>query len=155
MTRFCLVVGMAQAAAAVAWGVGIGALLPLGLGSLLLKSLWVPAWHLLPAVTVYVAASSFYTAATAGLRAMGMARRSLQAQLAGAALYLIFGVGGVLVAGAQGTVWGVAVSACLATVIVTIQFRLGTAEHRHASFPAEPDGMGKMSGAIGDRRLTA
>ena len=56
----------------------------------------MPTAQLIPAITLTVAAASFITAATAGLRAMGLARRSLRAQLTGSAAYAIGGAGGAI-----------------------------------------------------------
>jgi O-antigen/teichoic acid export membrane protein len=123
------VIGGAQAAAALTWGLTVLVVLPLGLGSLLLKDLWNPAWHLLPAVILNVVAACFITAASSGLRAMGVARRSLRAQLIASALYLVGGLGGAVLAGAAGTVWGVAAATTLGALVTWHQLRLALAEH--------------------------
>ena len=129
LARFCFVLGAAQAAAAVAWGLILITLFPLGPGPALLEELWVPTAQLLPAMTVTLAAASFTTAATAGLRAMGLARRSLRAQLAGSAAYAIGGVSGAILGGALGTSWGVAIALCFSAVVWWHQLRSALADH--------------------------
>lgn len=128
LTRFCLLLGGAQAAAATAWGLTILLLLPLGVGDLLLKDLWTPAAQLLPAVLLTVVCGCFTTAATAGLRAMGVARRSLRAQLIASAAYLVGGIGGAILAGAAGTVWGVALAGALGALVWWYQLRSALVE---------------------------
>jgi hypothetical protein len=102
---------------------------PLGPGSALLKDLWLPTAQLIPAITLTVAATSFGTAATAGLRAMGLARRSLRAQLTASAAYVIGGTGGAVLGGALGASWGVTVAQCFAALVWWQQLRSALAEH--------------------------
>jgi O-antigen/teichoic acid export membrane protein len=129
LARFCFVLGGVQAAAAVAWGLLLLTVFPVGPGPAILKELWVPTAQLIPAITLTVAAASFVTAAIAGLRAMGVARRSLRAQLTGAALYLIGGTIGAVLAGAVGTSWGVTIAGFLAVLVWWHQLRLALADH--------------------------
>jgi O-antigen/teichoic acid export membrane protein len=129
LARFCFVLGGVQAAAAVAWGLLLLTVFPVGPGPALLKELWMPTAQLIPAITLTVAAASFVTAAIAGLRAMGVARRSLRAQLTGAALYLIGGSIGAVLAGAVGTSWGVTIAGFLAVLVWWHQLRLALADH--------------------------
>ena len=107
LRRFCFALGGSQAAAAVVWGLLLMTVLPLGPGPALLKELWPATSQLLPAITLTVAAASFTTAATAGLRAMGLSRRSLRAQLTASAAYVIGGSVGAILGGALGASWGV------------------------------------------------
>lgn len=129
LARFCLVIGSTQAAAALAWGLTVLVVFPFGLGPLLLKELWAPASQLLPAVILNVVAGCFCAAAISGLRAMGVARRSLRAQLIAAALYLVGGLGGAVLAGAPGTVWGVAAATTAGALVWWYQLRLALVEH--------------------------
>jgi hypothetical protein len=89
----------------------------------------MPTAQLVPAITLTVAAASFISAATAGLRAMGVARRSLRAQLTGSALYLIGGTAGAILGGALGTSWGVAAGLCIAALVWWQQLRSALTEH--------------------------
>ena len=129
LVRFCLLLGGAQAAAAVAWGLILMTVFPLGPGPALLNELWIPTAQLLPAITLTVAAASFTTAATAGLRAMGVARRSLRAQLTASAAYAIGGAGGAIVGGALGSSWGVTIAQCLSALVWWHQLRSALADH--------------------------
>ena len=129
LSRFCLVLGGAQAAAAIAWGLILITVFPLGPGPALLKELWVPTSQLVPAITLTVAAASFITAATAGLRAMGVARRSLRAQLTASVAYAIGGSLGAIFGGAVGSSWGVMAAECFAIVVWWHQLRSALADH--------------------------
>lgn len=129
LARFCFVLGGSQAAAAVVWGLLIMMIFPLGPGHALLKELWMPTSQLIPAITVTVAAASFTTAATAGLRAMGVARRSLRAQLTGSTAYAIGGATGAILGGALGASWGVATAQVFAALVWWHQLRSALADH--------------------------
>jgi O-antigen/teichoic acid export membrane protein len=129
LVRFTFFLGGSQAAAAIAWGLILLTVFPLGPGPALLKELWMPTAQLLPAIILTVAAASFTTAATAGLRAMGVARRSLRAQLAGSASYVICGAAGAVLGGAVGTSWGVTVAQTFAALVWWHQLRSALANH--------------------------
>jgi O-antigen/teichoic acid export membrane protein len=129
LSRFCLLLGGVQAGAAIAWGVIILTIFPLGPGPALIKELWMPTERLIPAITLTVAAASFVTAATAGLRAMGLARRSMRSQLISSASYAILGSAGAIAWGALGTSWGVTAAQCIAAVIWWHQLRSALAAH--------------------------
>ena len=129
LARFCFFLGGLLAAAAVAWGLILVTLFPLGPGPALLKELWMPTAQLLPAITLTVAAASFTTAATAGLRAMGVARRSLRAQLASSVAYLAGGAVGAIVAGALGSSWGVTAAVVFSALVWWHQLRSALADH--------------------------
>ena len=92
----------------------------------------MPTAQLLPAIILTVAAASFTTAATAGLRAMGVARRSLRAQLAGSASYVIAGSVGAVLGGAVGTSWGVTIAQTFAALVWWHQLRSALANHHAA-----------------------
>jgi hypothetical protein len=66
---------------------------------------------------------------------MGVARRSLRAQLIASALYLVGGLGGAVLAGAAGTVWGVAAATTLGALVTWHQLRLALAEHAATPTP--------------------
>jgi len=129
LSRFCFLLGGVQAAAAIAWGVFILTVFPLGPGSALLKDLWIPTAQLIPAITLTVAGASFVTAATAGLRAMGVSRRSLRAQLIGSALFLVGGTVGAILGGAVGSSWGVTAAVGISALVWWHQLRAALTEH--------------------------
>jgi O-antigen/teichoic acid export membrane protein len=128
LLSFCLILGGIQAAAALVWGLILMTVLPLGLGPLLIKELWMPTAQLLPAITLSVAAASFVNAAAAGLRAMGVARRSLRAQLTASAAYATLGATGAILWGAIGTSWGVTAAQCIAALVWWHQLRSALSE---------------------------
>ena len=128
--RFCFTLGGAQATAAVAWGLILMTVFPLGPGPALLGELWVPTAQLLPAITLTLAAASFVTTATAGLRAMGLAHRSLRAQLIASTAYAIGGISGAVLGGAVGTSWGVTIALWFSAVVWWHQLRSALADHQ-------------------------
>lgn len=130
LLRFCLAVGTIQAGAAVAWGLGLVLVLPLGPGRALLDDLWSGTQPLLPAVALNVAAACFLTAALAGLRAMGVARRSLRVQLVTAVAYISLSAGGAAVAGALGACWGAMAANSLGALVGWFHLRSALVEHR-------------------------
>jgi O-antigen/teichoic acid export membrane protein len=136
LRRFCLVLGGVQAAGAAAWGLIVITIFPLGPGPALLRDLWQPTAQLLPAITLTVIAASFITAAAAGLRAMGVARRSLRAQLTQSALYVIGASVGAILGGALGASWGVTIAQSLSALVWWHYLRRALAAH-HADLTAE------------------
>ena len=80
LRKFCGLVGIALSLAALAWGGLLLLVLPMGLGKLV-GPLWHPAYLLLIPVTIQVIGSTLSCGATAGLHALGAARRSLRAQI--------------------------------------------------------------------------
>jgi len=130
LIRFCLAMGGVQAVGALLWGIGLLLVLPLGPGRLLLKDVWEPAFALLVPIILTVIAAAFYTAAAAGLRAMGYARRSLRAQLISSLAYVLAGSGGAVLGGALGASWGVTAANTLGALVWWYQLRTALAEHR-------------------------
>jgi O-antigen/teichoic acid export membrane protein len=128
LPRFCLLLGGAQAAAAVLWGAALLLVMPLGPGALLLKQLWTPTAVLLVPTTLTIATACFSIAATAGLRAAGATRRSTRAQLIASAIYLAGGAGGAFLGGAAGTCWGTAAANLVGIAVWWHQLRAALAE---------------------------
>jgi O-antigen/teichoic acid export membrane protein len=117
LPRFCLLLGGAQAAAALVWGLALMFGLPDDIGRHLLGEVWEPASKLILPATLSVMSASLSTGATAGLRALGVARRSLRAQLLASAAYVTFGVTGAVINGAVGSAWGVAAATLLGAFV--------------------------------------
>ncbi|MGH3949244.1 MAG: hypothetical protein ACRDSE_08985 [Pseudonocardiaceae bacterium] len=128
LPHFCLILGGAQAATALAWGLTLLLLVPESLGLLVLGSVWEPASALILPVTLSVAGAGIVAGAAAGLRALGAARRSLRAQLFASAAYLTGGLAGATVAGAAGTSWGSAVAMWFGAAVWWSQLRAGLRE---------------------------
>ena len=60
---------------------------------------------------------------------MGVARRSLRAQLTASATYAIGGSLGAILAGAVGSSWGVTAAECFAALVWWHQLRSALADH--------------------------
>jgi O-antigen/teichoic acid export membrane protein len=142
LTHFCFVLGGVQALGAIVWGLMIMIVFPLGPGPALIKELWAPTAVLIPAITARVVFGSFVSAAVAGLRAMGVARRSLRAQLIGSAVYVTGGSAGAILGGAMGTSWGVAIAQFVSLLVWWHQLRAAVKEHHLAT----PDELTRVSG---------
>ena len=108
---YCVLVGAGMAILALVWGGALLIALPRGLGELLLgKQLWRPASRLVVPFTISVMGACVIAGATAGLHALGAARRSLRAMLLSSAVFLGCGLVGAYLGGATGTVLGVALA---------------------------------------------
>jgi O-antigen/teichoic acid export membrane protein len=138
LRQFCMLVGGGQAAAALAWGLGLLLFLSDDIGEFILGQVWLPASTLILPVTLGVVGASLSTGAAAGLRALGAARRSLRAQLFASVLYVTAGIGGAAVNGALGSAWGVAAATLSGAVVWWYQLHSGLRERR-TSLPAGPD----------------
>jgi O-antigen/teichoic acid export membrane protein len=141
---YCVIVGVGLAVAGLLWGAVIFIALPYGLGELLLKSLWRPAGALVPAYTVWVMGGCLIGGATAGLRALGVARRSLRAMLISSVIFVIGGVAGAYLGGAAGTVDGAAASTLAGAAVWWWQLRVAISESPILSSRA--GSLGKSSG---------
>ncbi|MER7245391.1 hypothetical protein [Kribbella sp. NPDC000426] len=127
---FCLGLGGAQALAALAWGLLLLFALPDEWGHALLGEVWVTASVLVLPATLSVACAGFNTGAAAGLRALGIARRSLKAQLCASAFYLVGGVLGGALDGARGSAWGAACATFAAGFVWWYTLRVGVRERK-------------------------
>ena len=114
---FCLLLSGGLAVTAIAWGAVLLAALPRGLGSLLLGSIWRPAYPLVLPYTLAMAGVCTWCGATAGLHALGAARRSLRAMVIASAAGVIGGLAGALDGGALGSVRGLALATWVGTVL--------------------------------------
>jgi O-antigen/teichoic acid export membrane protein len=135
LSRFCLALGAVQSVAALAWGVVLLVVFPLGPGEWLLDEIWAPTSALLVPITLTVAVASFSVAATAGLRALGVASRSLRAQLFASATYVSFGTVGAVLGGAVGTSWGVTAAQSLSALVWWSNLRAALEERRREQEP--------------------
>jgi hypothetical protein len=144
LRKFCGLVSITLSLAALAWGSFLLLVLPMGLGKLV-GSLWHPAYVLLVPVTIQVIGSTLSCGATAGLHALGAARRSLRAQIFAAAAFVIGGLAGAYFGGTVGTARGAAAATVFGAVIWWWQFHLGlresgTAAARYRFFSHRPGG---------------
>ncbi|MBB5936494.1 hypothetical protein [Streptomyces zagrosensis] len=128
--RFCLLLGGAQAVAALLWGAAL-LLVPDRLGELVLGDVWGSASELIVPATLGVAGAGLGTGAAAGLRALGAARRSLRSQLFASTCYVGGGLGGAALAGTVGSAWGVAAATVCGSAVWWVQLRSALREHHH------------------------
>ncbi len=128
LSVFCLLLGGAQAVAALAWGLLLLVALPDKWGHALLGEVWLTASALVLPATLSVTFAGFNTGAAAGLRALGVARRSLKAQLFASACYLVGGVTGGAIGGALGSSWGAASATFAAAFVWWFTLRAGVRE---------------------------
>jgi O-antigen/teichoic acid export membrane protein/capsular polysaccharide biosynthesis protein len=127
---YCLLVGCGLAVLALAWGGALVVALPRGLGNLLLGSHWEPTADLVLPVTLGVMGACLTVGATAGLHALGAARRSLRAMAVASLIYLSCGLLGALQGGALGTAQGVALATWIGAVLWWRQLRVAMREHQ-------------------------
>ncbi|MHC0429171.1 hypothetical protein ACX6XY_03140 [Streptomyces sp. O3] len=126
---FCLLLGGAQAVAALLWGAAL-LLTPDRFGELVLGDVWHGASQLIVPATLGVAGAGLGTGAAAGLRALAAARRSLRCQLFASACYVTGGIGGAVAAGAVGSAWGVAAATACGSAVWWLQLRAALRERR-------------------------
>jgi len=125
---FCVVLGGSQAVAGLLWG-GALLLLPTSVGEMMLGSLWPAAIALVVPTTLVMALGCVFDGAFVGLRALGVARRSLRAQVTRAVLAVVFGLAGALLGGAAGMLWGATVASLIGVVVVWGQLRVAARGH--------------------------
>lgn len=131
---FCLLLGGAQAVAALLWGAAL-LLMPERLGELVLGDVWSSASELIVPATLGVAGAGLGTGAAAGLRALGAARRSLRSQLFASTCYVGGGLGGAVVAGTVGSAWGVAAATVCSSAVWWLHLRIALREHHEKPLP--------------------
>jgi O-antigen/teichoic acid export membrane protein len=122
LMTFCWLLGGGQAAAAVFCGALLLAL-PTAVGTMFLGSLWHAAIVLIVPTTVVMALGCVFDGAFVGLRALGVARRSLRAQATRAVSGAVLGIAGAYLGGASGMLWGAAVASLIGVVVVWTQLR--------------------------------
>jgi O-antigen/teichoic acid export membrane protein len=138
LRQFCILLGGAQASAAALWGLTLLFAVPDRLGRFVLGTLWNDSSHLILPVTLAVIGASFTSGASAGLRALGAARRSLRSQLIASAAYVTFGLTGAVMGGALGSAWGVALATLAGSGVWWIQLHSALRDY-HARPPEISD----------------
>jgi O-antigen/teichoic acid export membrane protein len=120
---FCMVVSGGLALMALAWGIVLLVALPKGLGVLMLRNLWRPAYKLVLPGTLGVIGGCISAGAGTGIHALGIARRSLNAMVISSASVVILGLAGAFVGGAVGTMYGAAIAAWFGAILFWWQLR--------------------------------
>jgi len=157
LRNFCLLLAIGLALAVAAWGAVLLVALPSGLGELLLRSIWRPTYSLIVPMTIAVMGACVSAGATAGLRALGVAKRSLRAELIGSGCFLVFTLAGAAIASAVGAVFGGAVGMLVGAAIWWRQLHVAFRESGHAQSSlalagGHPHGRHRMPQADGTRR---
>lgn len=140
---FCLVIGAVQAAGTMAWGLALTFLLPDSVGEQVLGPVWATASLLILPTTFAVMNAGFSNGATTGLRALGAATRSLNAQVFTSVAYLLLGTAGAFAGGAFGSACGCALATLLGAVVWWRQLHIGlrTADRLRSGATAEGLGL--------------
>jgi O-antigen/teichoic acid export membrane protein len=112
---FCLAVSAGLTLAALAWCAVLLVTMPLGVGHLVLGSIWRPAYPLVLPTALAIAGGCANVGPGTGMHALGAARRSLRASLLNSAIVIPLGIVGALVAGVLGALYFSAAAAWLAT----------------------------------------
>ena len=133
LQRYCFLVGVGLATLALAWGLILLFALPRGLGTLLLHAKqWQPVYGLVIWLTLSMIGACVTAGATAGLRALGVARRSLRANLIASGFFVVLGVVGAVTNGAKGSVQGTALATFIGAGVYWWQLRIGLRERNGA-----------------------
>ncbi|HEY3561731.1 MAG TPA: hypothetical protein VGL05_29905 [Kribbella sp.] len=122
-------------AIALAWGVVILVVFPLGIGELVLGSVWADARTLVLGVIISAAAGCLYVGPSAGLRALGRADQTMQCQIVATTMFVVFATVGGVFWQAQGVVWGSATASVLG--IGVWWSRLAKARREHVAATEE------------------
>jgi O-antigen/teichoic acid export membrane protein len=127
--KLCLGLSGGLSVMAVAWGLVVLVIFPLGLGELVLGSVWPDARVLVLGVIVSYAAGCLHVGPSAGLRALGRADLTMQCQLTVTGLFVGLAAAGAILFDAQGAVWGTAIASVVGVGIWWT--RLEKAQHKH------------------------
>jgi O-antigen/teichoic acid export membrane protein len=143
---FCLVMGAGLAAAALLWCGLLLVVLPHGLGNFVLRGLWRPTQRIVFPLTIAVMGACISAGATAGLRALGVATRSLRAGIFGAATFIVGCLIGASLDGAAGSVYGSALATTVSALVWWRQLHVALREADVAS-------VGLLGGQAGRHRM--
>jgi O-antigen/teichoic acid export membrane protein len=136
LRQFCLIMGGGLGAAGLAWGAVLLVALPHGLGQLLLGRVWRPTYPLVLPQMLATLGLGLSSGASAGLHALGAARRSLRAMLLSSAASLVCGLLGAVKGGAAGVCWGLVTASVISAAYTWWQLRAGLREHAAAQVAA-------------------
>jgi O-antigen/teichoic acid export membrane protein len=130
---YCILVSIALTTSAVVWGLILLVALPRGLGTLLLHAKeWQPAYGLVVWLTLSVMGATVIAGATAGLRALGAARRSMRTNLIASGVYILLGSVGAAVHGTHGSVEGTALATWIGAALWWQQLGAGLREYNRS-----------------------
>ena len=133
---FCLAISGGLALAALGWGAVLLVAMPLGVGHLVLGSIWRPAYPLVLPTVLAIAGNCASVGPGAGMHALGAARRSLRASMMNSAIIIPLGIAGALVAGVLGTLYFAAAGSWLTAVMSWWYFREAMRESSTVPVPS-------------------
>jgi O-antigen/teichoic acid export membrane protein len=121
---FCVLVSVGLTLGGLLWGVALLIAVPRGLGHALLgPSVWRPTYPLVFPMMLWFLGQGVGGGAGTGLHGLGAAKRSLRVVLLIALMSAVITLGGSLLGGVQGTVYGMAISAWIGSAMGWWQFR--------------------------------
>ena len=135
LPHFCMLVSGGLAGTGLLWGLVVLVAVPRGLGAWLLGPIWRATYPLIIPQMVYVVSQGIGYGSSIGLHALGASRRSLRAALIWAVLFLVLAVGGALLWGAEGTMWGAACTPVVTAVYGWWQLRIAMRQHQPEDQP--------------------
>ena len=119
---FCVAISAGQTVLLMLWTVVVLVGLPLGLGHLMLGSLWGKAYPLVIPTALAIFASCASSGASTGLHAMGAAKRSRNVALITALISLSLAITGAALGSVSATLYFVAAASWIGAVIYWLQF---------------------------------
>ena len=125
---YCVAVSIGQTGLAVLWTVALLIALPLGLGHLVLGSLWWKAYPLVLPTALTIISGCVTSGSSTGLHALGAAKRSLRVALATAAISLSLALAGALLGSMLITLYLVAAANWIGTAMSWLQLRVAMHE---------------------------
>lgn len=145
LPKFCVLVSAGLAVSGLAWGIALLFLVPRGLGAWMLHGNWRQAYPLVLPQIIYVVGGGLAGGAATGLHSLGAARRSLRVVLLGTFITSVSTLVGAVVAGAPGTIYGMALGEWISALMTWEQFRKAFHEHTNASVEARLGGIRRRS----------
>jgi O-antigen/teichoic acid export membrane protein len=126
---FCMLVSAGLVAAGIVWGLILVVVFPRGLGQLVLGHIWQSTYPLAIPQTLYILGMCVVTGASAGLHALGAAKRSMRGMTILSAIYLALGILGAVVDGTTGAVLGTAIASWSGAVLYWCELRIAMRQH--------------------------
>jgi O-antigen/teichoic acid export membrane protein len=129
LVRYVMLVALGSCLVGALWGIG-AMVVPNSFGKSLYGPTWLAAHPLLIFFTINQAANGIRVGATAGLRSLGAANRTLIARLVSIISAVVLATAGAVVDGARGVAIGIMTSTLVAATMYWWQFMLGIKDHR-------------------------
>ncbi|MEU4197372.1 hypothetical protein AB0E69_36125 [Kribbella sp. NPDC026611] len=111
--RLCAGLSGGLSVISLGWGAVILLIFPLGIGELVLGSVWPGSRALALGVIVSASAGCLHVGPSAGLRALGRADQTMRCQLVVTTLFVGLALVGGVLWNAQGVVWGTAIASAV------------------------------------------